>query len=365
MKQLLVLGGGQLARYLVHESHSLPLKVVTVSPNKNDPAASINPNHVVAKLTNKRVLSRLIKQSDLVTFESEFISADFLRSIAGKNKNKFFPSLNTLEVIQDRRTQKESLHQYKVPNLPFMLIQNIDELKAALSEIKPLVLKARTGGYDGYGTHIIKKITDLPKGIKLADYIAEPFMHFTRELAITVYRNKDGSKGHFPFVEWKAKDHKCYWIKGPIEDKSHQKMLKRLYNYMEKMSYVGVLSAEFFEDPFGDLYVNELAPRVHNSCHYSLNACSMSQFYLHLLAGLNEDLPKKIQAVTPGFAMVNLIGSGKKRADFCKNSENTWVYDYKKDVNKAGRKLGHINTLASSADKALSRGLKAEAKCQK
>ena len=129
MKKLLVLGGGQLARYLVHESHSLPIEVHTVSDHSDDPAAQINPRHHVIHIGENQKFKKLLDEVDLITFESEFFDSEMLANVAQKNKSKFYPSLDNLSRLQDRSTQKETLFKYKVPTLPYMEIKDKEELE--------------------------------------------------------------------------------------------------------------------------------------------------------------------------------------------------------------------------------------------
>lgn len=365
MKKVLILGGGQLARYLSYHAHSLPIQLLTASKSAIDPGASINPHHQRVDIYDIKALKNLCKKADLISFESEFIPASLLRRLNKKQQSKFFPSINSLQIFQDRSSQKQCLLDHRVPTLPFIQFQSKTELDKALSTMKTLVLKARTGGYDGYGTHIVKKGMPYNKKLQLADFIAEPFFKFRRELAITLFRNTKGEKGQYPLVEWQAKDNKCFWVKGPAKAKRIDPLVKKLFAMMDATAYVGTLTAELFEDSKDQLFVNELAPRVHNSCHYSLDATPLSQFYVHLACGLGTSLPKKIPSLTPGFAMVNIIGTGKGKVVFCHNTTDSFIYDYKKDANKLGRKLGHINSLNKTPDSALKAALKLEVLCKK
>lgn len=367
MKKVVVLGAGQLARYLVLESHSLPIQVITVG-GSTESAALINPNHKAVQLDDLDGLKPLIESADLVTFESEFVHKDFLQKLAAGYEEKFFPSTQLIGTFQDRKFQKEALIQAQVPTLPYLQPSTVGELEKLMSELGPFVMKARFGGYDGYGTFIFRKKEDLqlaPRESDLNRYICEPYFSFRRELAITFFRSADGSLGHYPFVEWKAKDNKCFWVKGPAKVKAGATMISKISRMLKKLDYVGAFSAEFFEDAKGQLFVNEVAPRVHNSCHYSLSATTQSQFYTHLLCGLGAKLPKQIESYSKGFAMVNILGTSESQVRFPQNKENTWVFDYQKAENRPGRKLGHINSVGRTADEALDYSLKAERKCQK
>lgn len=363
-----VLGGGQLARFLLTESNRFGWSVSAFCENKNDPAFALNKNNFLGSLQSASDLQKFYDQNDLVTFESEFIDAEKLRSICG-SKAKTFPKISLIEKLQDRKTQKESLGKYKLPTVPSFNPKGAYELRLVFNEFpNGIVLKKRRFGYDGYGTYVLRKISELNKflsqgDLNLNDFIVEPFVQFNRELAIMVFRSRDGSTGRFPLVEWKAKNSKCWWAKGPVKETAAIKNLNRkLLKYMRAIDYVGVMAFELFETK-NAVFINEVAPRVHNSMHHSLTSLTWNQFQIHMACMLGLALPKNIKSPSKGFAMVNLIGTGKNFSKGNSNkTENVQTFWYQKVENRKGRKMGHINAIGKNPNTALNLAMKEAAK---
>jgi 5-(carboxyamino)imidazole ribonucleotide synthase len=342
-----ILGGGQLARMLVQEAQKLGLNATPLCQGATDPAALVSPEHSLLSL------EEFCKDKDLITFESEFIDVNKLKF----TKDSCSPNLEAMGLLQDRKTQKELLEKYKIPVVPWLVPTEQEDW---LAQNPDWVLKSRRNGYDGYGTHYVSSPADWKKLLLKSsadDFIAERKIQFKRELAVTLFRSKDGSLGHFPLVEWKAKDSKCHWVKGPVKHHGLTAMTQQFYRLMKAIDFVGVLAVEMF-DANSKLYINEVAPRVHNSCHYSLNAMPMNQFRVHLMCLLGERLPRKIESESRGFAMVNLIGKSNAEATW-QDPAHAFLHWYGKTENRPGRKMGHLNTLGKSPDEALKLALNA------
>lgn len=346
-KTIGIIGGGQLARMMALKGHRLGLNVHILSPDQKDPAAQVTSHWHKGDVNSVKDLKSLYHFADIVTFESEFLDPVILKKSQQKFKTEFSISPSLLSNLQDRLSQKSLLQKHKLPTADFYQVQKAEDI-----ENLPVVLKQRRFGYDGYGTLIVKSKSKL-KNIKLSSstgYIAEPFINFKRELAITAVRNKKKQIRFFPLVESYQQDSKCLWVKGPIQHKKINSLKKKITEFLDSIQYVGCIAFELFETQDGQLLINEIAPRVHNSSHYSLEGCNWDQFSMHLLACLNCDLPE-IKVINP-FAMYNLIGSGKKRPKI-KPEADGYLHWYGKLQNRKGRKMGHINYLASSADIAL------------
>lgn len=348
-KSIGILGGGQLASMLTHSAQKMGYKVHIYSPSVSDPAAGFAHSHTEGKLNDLKKIKSWSNKLDVVTFESEFTNLD-----GSKIKNTA-PSIKVMGLIRDRLSQKKLLEKFKIPTSPF------SEVKISGFE-KPTVFKQRLFGYDGYGTVVCKKKTNLSKFIttqaNLEDWIQEDFIPFKKELAFSIARNKKNDFCVLPLVETFQKDSKCFWVNGPKEHKKLNSLATKIKKMMKEVDYTGILAVELFETQSGDLLVNELAPRVHNSAHYSIEALHLSQFDLHNLAILNEELPKKVDVLNP-FAMVNLIGTHPKtpKISLPKKGSLHW---YGKSPNKPGRKMGHITVVDKSLKSALKSGLKEE-----
>lgn len=347
------LGGGQLARMMSLKCFELGLQPYVMSTNSEDPAAQVTQNWVQGDLYNPSHLRKFLKLVDIATFESEFLDAKMLIEEQKKSNTKIFPSPKLMGQLQDRWTQKKLLEKFKLSTSPFKKIDNFSHAEKAFKE--PFVLKQRHFGYDGYGTRIIKNKIEL---IKLKDFInqnefgfiAEKFIPFKKELAILASRNRQGDIIFFPLVESHQKDSRCLWVKGPCEHKQLKSMKSKIKKMLHDVNYIGTIAFEFF-DYKNSLIVNEIAPRVHNSGHYSMDALNIDQFEAHILALINYKLPTP-QPLAKGFAMYNLLGQSNKSPKLVDNN-NIHLHWYGKSQNRTGRKMGHINALDKNADLAL------------
>lgn len=354
-KKVGILGGGQLARMLALKAHERGLKPYVLSSKKDDPAAQVTSFWRKGDIHKKKDLERFFSQVDIVTFENEFVDIEKLKSASKKNKVSFSPSLSCMKNIQNRSLQKKLITKYGLPTLPFLEVYGKEDLKKAMKAFpKGFVLKRNLFGYDGYGTFLFKKkispsflekIKSYPEG-----FIAEPYLNFRREIAILSVRNKKGDIVFLPFCETKQKNSQCFYVKGPLFLKKDS-LLKKIRIFLKKIDYVGVLALEFFEDSQGKIYINELAPRVHNSGHYSLDALSVDQFSYHLKAILNE--PLSSPQVLGGFSMINLLGGDFKPQKLpFKDSQIFFHWYGKKDI-RIRRKMGHITHMGSSSSESL------------
>lgn len=285
-------------------------------------------------------LTKYLTTSQVVTFESEFFKPQELTRLL--NDKPLFPSLKNLGLLQDRLTQKQSLQQSKLKTSPFWLVENREDLRQLFKKEKALVGKKRLGGYDGYGTFVLRRPSDVESfledhGEQLSEFIFEKWIQFKRELALQVARSRSGDIRFFPLVETLQKDNKCFLVTGPL--KTPLKWQKDIGLWLNKINYVGVMGLEFFETKSG-LLVNEIAPRVHNTGHHTLDSCTVDQFTMHWLCALQDKLPI-VELKAPQFAMLNLIGKSHEPVVFPKSLDGQ-LYWYQKS-NRPGRKLGHIN----------------------
>lgn len=357
-----ILGGGQLARMLALSAHSLGLQPYVFSENLQDPAQQVTMFHHIGSLKDPSHLEKFLKNIDVATFESEFLNGSLLLQAQQKSKTPIYPSVTTMELLQDRLTQKQNLDIYKIPTAPWSVINSAHEAELASQSLSyPLVFKQRRFGYDGYGTFIVKNASQLKTFCKNEfptnhGFIVEKWIPFHRELACVFARNISGHISHYPLVESLQKDSRCLWVKGPIKHPKFSAFAKQFSVFLQKMDYVGVIGVELFETSKG-LLVNELAPRVHNTAHYTMAAFTISQFELHWRALLNQsvELP---DANAKGFAMVNLLGGATSPKPQWSLSPDVQLHWYGKEDSRPGRKMGHINVLGSSPQQALEKALK-------
>ena len=349
-----ILGGGQLARMMALRCHEIGIKPYILSTHPQDPAPQVTSYFVQGNPKIKRDLKIFLKKVDLAVFENEFIDPTVLHTASIATDTPIHPQPKIMHLLQDRLNQKNLLKKYKIPTARFIDLQSskqIEDLTRAFP--KGFVLKKRNQGYDGYGTLIVKNI-EKDNTAKEFIYnnpqlIAEELISFKKELAIILVRNRKEQIVEFPLVETHQEEARCLWVKGPCRHQKKDSLVKKLKNMLNQISYDGVIAFELFDTTQG-LLVNEIAPRVHNSGHYSMDALSEDQFTLHIKAVLNMDIsPPKI--LSGGFAMLNLLGQQKPSQWF--PPAETKLHWYGKIQSWPGRKMGHLNSLNSSSTKAL------------
>jgi 5-(carboxyamino)imidazole ribonucleotide synthase len=372
-----ILGGGQLARMMALEAHRLGIDVAVFSESPTDPAAQVVRQHYVGKVSDETALSSFFRACDSLTFESEFLDTELIERLSHREATPVFPAPSLMGKIQDRLTQKQLLEEHQLPTSPWRAVDNShDAIAAWVGHKNRSVFKKRRFGYDGYGTYIVKSPEDFDRLIKSVtgpqlNLIAEQYVNFDRELALVFARDVRGNVFCYPFVETRQKDSRCLWVKGPISNSRRMlKLREQIAEFATKISYVGVMGVELFETERG-LLINELAPRVHNTGHHSLNSFTVSQFALHVQAasGVEIDLP---QPVMKGFAMWNLLGSRHQDASTTNDPQSqlhperastavppradtgsAFFHWYGKSETRPGRKMGHVNTVSRDADLAL------------
>jgi 5-(carboxyamino)imidazole ribonucleotide synthase len=361
-KKIGILGGGQLARMLCIKGAEMGFEMHVLSTSKNDPAAQVTGFWHKGSPDNEKSLEKFLNAVDIATFESEFLDPDLLLKAQKKSKAKIFPQPKTMGLLQDRLTQKQLLEKHKLFSSPFVpistykeLTQAYDFLSAEYDDFEGLVLKKRKFGYDGYGTFIIHDVKDLKPLKKIIEqdkygFIAELFVGFDRELAITACRNKNNQIKFLPLVETHQEEARCLWVKGPVDNPEVYSLKKQIINFLNEINYIGIISFELFETETG-LVINEIAPRVHNSAHYSLDALYTDQFSYALRALLNQPLPP-VEQISEGFAMYNLLGGTRKKPKITLNPL-VKLHWYGKLENRKGRKMGHITAVEDSPKLAL------------
>jgi len=340
-----VLGGGQLGRMLIQEAINLNLHIHIMDPDQNAPCASIAQTFTCAAITDFDAVMEFGKDKNLITVEIENVNIEALERLE-KSGVQVYPQPHVLKIIKDKGTQKQFYKKNGIPTSPFVIFDSAQELKNASIEL-PAVQKLRTGGYDGKGVQILKDA----KSSFDAPHLIENLIDFEKEISIIVARNDKGQISTFPSVEceFNPEAHLVEFLFSPAEiSQEIEKKAKEIAaDLIEKIDMVGILAVEMFLTKSGDILVNEIAPRPHNSGHHTIECCETSQFAQHLRAILS--LPLGSTALIQPGAMINLLGEKGHTGTAIYGGlsdlldhDNVFPHLYGKEQTKPFRKMGHI-----------------------
>lgn len=357
-----IVGGGQLGRMLAFEAKKLGFTVNVIDPTPNSPAGQVADHQIVADFKDEKAIKKLAAMSDYLTFEIELANSKILDELTKKGL-QINPSAKTLTIIKDKLKQKQFLRTSSIPVAAFMEVTTkADILQAAKQFGYPLVLKARFDAYDGRGNALIKKPSDIDAALKkLQDrqLYVEQFVPFTKELAVMVARSTTGEIAVYPVVETIHKNNICHTVLVPAPvDKSAIKQAQKLaIQVMQHLKGAGCFGIEMFLSKKNQVLINELAPRVHNSGHYSIESCATSQFEQHIRAITGLPLGST-QLTVPAAVMVNILGDRVGPAqvtglDKALQIPQVYVHIYGKAETKLERKMGHITAIAPTIKQAL------------
>lgn len=361
-----IIGGGQLARMTTLAAAKLGIDVVVLERHALSPAATVASRTLVGDWHSERDLCEFAALVDVVTLENEFVPAASLAAIEQLGV-PVRPGSACLSLIQDKLIQKQTLRQAGLRVAPFGAIETKDELVGFAAQHNwPVVLKARRNGYDGKGNFTVRSPAEIePAWAALhrgaGSLYAEAFCPFEREIATIVTRGSAGEIAAYPVVETRQENHICAAVlaPAPVPAETAAAASRIARAAIDAVGGVGSFGIELFLQPDGTILVNELAPRVHNSGHYTQDACVCSQFENHVRAVMG--LPLGSPAMhAPAAAMINLLGTHKAPAavrglgDALTIAE-AHVHLYGKWMSGPGRKLGHVNALGRSAAEALAR----------
>ena len=365
-----VVGGGQLARMLVQAAaeRQVPIAVQTSKPA--DPAAGLASRLVAADPTDVAGTRELVVGCDGITFENEWVNIDALLPLEQQGV-RFRPSLAALSPLVDKLSQRQLLDDLAIPGPPWCPLSLISPAQPALPQgwTFPVMAKASRGGYDGKGTLVLRDIdalAQLLRSVSADDWLLESWVDYELELALVVSRDHRGRIRHFPLVQTHQHQQVCDWVlaPAPVDPSVAALAYNVAASLMTKLGYVGVLALEFFYGPAG-LQVNEVAPRTHNSGHFSIEACTSSQFDQQLCIAAGLPVPDP-ELNSRGALMVNLLGLDPERhapldqrLQALEAMPGLHLHWYGKSPETPGRKLGHV-TLLLEGDTVLKRRDEAE-----
>ncbi|HLZ22460.1 MAG TPA: 5-(carboxyamino)imidazole ribonucleotide synthase [Ktedonobacterales bacterium] len=358
-----ILGGGQLARMTAEAAARLGIEVAILEREGGSPAGRIGAREVIGGWADHEALRTLAENTLAVTLENEFVDAPALDWLAARGV-PVFPTGRTLAAVQDKLAQKRFMRDAGVPVPEFAGVTAHEDItRAAAAWGWPVVLKARRNGYDGYGNATVRGPDDIAPacerlGWPARDLLVEAWVPFVRELAVMVARGRGGACVVYPVVETIQRDHICHLVRAPapVSAAVAARAAAMARRAVEAIGGIGVFGVELFETADGGVLYNEIAPRPHNSGHYTIEGCITSQFENHLRAVLG--LPLGSAAMTaPAAVMVNLLGTrnGPARADGLAEAlaiSGAHVHIYGKLASRVGRKMGHVTALGASIDEA-------------
>ncbi|MGX7419590.1 5-(carboxyamino)imidazole ribonucleotide synthase [Carnobacterium gallinarum] len=355
-KTIGIIGGGQLGRMMTLAAKKMGYVVGVLDPERNCPTAQVADWHITAKYNDVEALRELALRSDVVTYEFENVDVDAITKI--EHLVHLPQGSELLSITQDRLLEKAYLEENNINIAPYATIIELQDIADSIDSIGfPCVLKTIRGGYDGKGQIVLYGEEDISKCellLKTGICVLEAWIPFERECSVMVARNEAGEISVMPVAENLHRNNILHETIVParIDEEITEEVQLVATRIAEKLNLVGVLGIEMFLTSSGSLYVNELAPRPHNSGHYSIEACSFSQFDLHIRGICGWPLPE-VKLLSKA-VMVNILGEQIEESVFQILLKPDWHFHYYgKDMPKLGRKMGHITILTENIERTL------------
>ena len=358
-----VLGGGQLGRMFTLQASTMGYGVVVLDPDPASPAGAVANRHIQAPYDDERALSDLSASCAAITTEFENVPATALQILARSSLVR--PPVEAVATSQDRIAEKSFLQSHGIPTAKFQAVRDLRELKTAVTGLRlPALLKTSRLGYDGKGQALVRSEEDAVRAFQRfggVPCVLEERLALECELSVVLARGVDGDVAPFPVAENQHRDGilETSVVPARVPEAMTREARELATGLAEEMEYVGVLGVELFVANGSRLLVNEMAPRPHNSGHYTLDACSTDQFeqQLRALCGLPLAQPWLLSPV----AMINLLGDlwahGEPRWEEALRRPGVRLHLYGKAEARPGRKMGHLNCLATNSDRALATAL--------
>ncbi|MEM8969866.1 MAG: 5-(carboxyamino)imidazole ribonucleotide synthase [Bacteroidota bacterium] len=351
-----VVGGGQLGRMLIQAAIDLNIDVHVLDPDANAPCRDIATQFTQGSLTDAGTVYKFAQACDVITIEIENVSTEALQKLREEGK-KVYPEPNVISLIQDKREQKQFYQQHGIPTAPFVLTEQKSDLEQH-QDMFPAVQKLGRAGYDGRGVQKIQSAEDISKGFDQPGLL-ERLIDFEKELAVIVARNPSGEVKAFPVTEmvFHPEHNLVEYLFAPanISTEIAQKATDLAKKVIEELNMTGLLAVEMFLTRDGEILVNEVAPRSHNSGHHTIEGNATSQYAQHLRSIL--DLPLGSTNTLIPAAMVNLLGedgyTGEAQyqgLDKVLAVDGINVHLYGKKLTKPFRKMGHVTILDQNLD---------------
>ncbi|MBC1744206.1 5-(carboxyamino)imidazole ribonucleotide synthase [Listeria welshimeri] len=352
-----IIGGGQLGRMMALAAKAMGYRIIVLDPTADCPAAQVSDEQIVADYDDKVALRELSEKADVVTYEFENIDYDALKMT--QNLVSVPQGSELLSITQDRILEKAYLESANINIAPYAVIVDKEEIESEIKSIGyPAVLKTAQGGYDGKGQVVLHDANDIDTAARLLRYgscVLEAWIPFEKEISIVVARNLDGQVETFPVAENVHVNNILHTTIAPanVTDDVHEEAEEIAKKLADVLQLCGVLAVEMFVTNSGAIYVNELAPRPHNSGHFTIEACSISQFTQHIRAIVGLPLVKP-ELLKPA-VMINILGQHVEAVNEHMAEYAQWfVHYYGKKEAKINRKMGHITILTDEPKAILS-----------
>ena len=338
-----IIGSGQLGSMLCQAAKKLNVKTVVISDDEQGPAQKYADQFIFAKYDDQQKIKQFTDKADVVTFEFENIPISILKQIEKEKKVLPKPEIN--RIIQNRKLEKSFVNELGIETTKWSFIEKAEDVTKN-SNLLPGILKTNTLGYDGQGQFVLKSLADVKKDwCFTADYILEKKVNLKKEISVIITRFIDGETFIYEPIENLHKDQILKHSKIPanIDEKIYKQAQNNAKIIADELDYVGSMCVEYFIDQDDNLLVNEIAPRVHNSGHLTINAFNISQFENHIRAvcGLKFEKPKK----NSNAEMINILGKEIEEYRSKTFKEDEFFFDYGKKIIKEKRKMGHLTIL--------------------
>ncbi|GEQ04774.1 N5-carboxyaminoimidazole ribonucleotide synthase [Staphylococcus gallinarum] len=337
---------------MAQSAQKMGYKVIVLDPDADCPCQHVAHQFINANYDDLAALESLGEASDVITYEFENISANQLQTLVSKYNVP--QGYEAIQLLQDRLTEKETLQKANTQIAPFVQLTEKNDITQAVAEIGyPFIVKTRFGGYDGKGQILVRDEMDLEEAQELIsnqECVAEKYLDLYKEVSLTVTIGNDNQITYFPLQENEHQNQILFKTIVPARVDKEQEARNEVNKIIEKIHFVGTFTVEFFIDTDNKLYVNEIAPRPHNSGHYSIEACDYSQFDSHILAITGQKLPESIELLKPAI-MMNLLGRDLDILEDQFSEHPEWhVHIYGKNVRKPDRKMGHLTVLTDDIE---------------
>lgn len=355
-KTIGIIGGGQLGRMMALAAKEAGFRIAVLEPAEGAPCTQTADIVIQAPYNDQEALQRLAQVSDVITYEFENIDYEGLKELM--NTAHIPQGAELIRITQNRVYEKEAISNAGVPVAPYRVIRTESDLLEGIEALGlPAVLKTATGGYDGKGQFVLREVNQASEAAKLlthGDCVLEQWIPFQKEISVIVTRNPEGETTFFPVAENIHVDNILHEsiVPARISKETERAAHEAAESIASALSLVGTLAVEMFVTEEGGIYINELAPRPHNSGHYTIEACGISQFGQHIRAVCNW--PLKSTALLKPAVMVNVLGEHVEGVVSAIVDKPEWsIHLYGKDEAKEKRKMGHVTILTDNINETL------------